>query len=105
MDTGIRDQVGLELGDVDVERTVEAERRGQRRDDLADEAVEVRVRRRHRSEGGESAGVELAGRPRVAADCDFAITEQGVEAIDDGGVERRNKCWMDWMDLYIRRRI
>ena len=45
VDARVRHQVGLELGDVDVERTVEAERRGQRRDDLGDQAVEVGVRR------------------------------------------------------------
>merc|ERR1719214_323682 len=45
VDARVRHQVGLELGDVDVERAVEAERGGQRRDDLRDEAVEVGVRR------------------------------------------------------------
>ena len=40
-----RHEVGLELGDVDVERAVKAERRRERRADLRDEAVEVRVRR------------------------------------------------------------
>ena len=34
MDARVRHQVGLELGDVDVQRAVEAERRGERRDDL-----------------------------------------------------------------------
>jgi hypothetical protein len=45
VDARVRHQVGLELGDVDVQRAVEAERRGERRDDLGDEAVQVRVRR------------------------------------------------------------
>mmetsp|Transcript_56617 Transcript_56617/g.100036 ORF Transcript_56617/g.100036 Transcript_56617/m.100036 type:complete len:463 (-) Transcript_56617:29-1417(-) len=45
VDARVRHQVGLELGDVDVERAIEAERRGERRDDLRDEAVEVGVRR------------------------------------------------------------
>ena len=45
VDARVRHQVGLELGDVDVERAVEAERRGERRDDLRDQAVEVGVRR------------------------------------------------------------
>jgi hypothetical protein len=35
VDARVRHQVGLELGDVDVERAVEAERRGERRDDWA----------------------------------------------------------------------
>ena len=41
----VRHEVGLELGDIGVERAVEAERRRERRADLRDEAVEVRVRR------------------------------------------------------------
>ena len=39
-------QVGLELVQVDVERTIEAERRGDRRDNLCNETIEVRERRR-----------------------------------------------------------
>merc|ERR1719446_1146475 len=45
VDARVRHEVGLELGDVDVERAVEAERRGERRAHLRDEAVEVGVRR------------------------------------------------------------
>ena len=45
VDARVRHEVGLEFGDVDVERAVEAERRRERRADLCDEAVEVRVRR------------------------------------------------------------
>ena len=45
VDARVRHQVGLELGHVDVERAVEAERRGERRDDLREQAVEVGVRR------------------------------------------------------------
>merc|ERR1719258_209114 len=45
VDARVRHEVGLELGDVHVERTVEAERRGERGDHLAEEAVQVRVRR------------------------------------------------------------
>ena len=44
MDVRVRHEVGLKLGDVDVERAVEAERRRERRAELRDEAVEVRVR-------------------------------------------------------------
>ena len=43
--TRIRHKVRLELGDVDVEGAVEAERRRQGRDHLRQQAVEVRVRR------------------------------------------------------------
>ena len=45
VDARVRHEVGLELGHIDVERAVEAERRRERRDDLRDEAVEVGVRR------------------------------------------------------------
>ena len=45
VDARVRHEVGLELGDVGVERAVEAERRRERPADLRDEAVEVRVRR------------------------------------------------------------
>ena len=45
VDTRVRDQVGLELGDVNVQGTVETQRRGERRDALRDQAVEVGVGR------------------------------------------------------------
>ncbi len=45
VDPRVRHQVGLELGEVDVEGAVEPERGGDGRDDLADEAVEIRVSR------------------------------------------------------------
>ena len=40
-----RHQVGLELVQIHVERTVETKRRGDRRDDLGDESIQVGVRR------------------------------------------------------------
>jgi len=43
VDTRIGDEVGLELGDIHVQGTVEPQRGGQRRDDLSDEPVEVGV--------------------------------------------------------------
>ena len=45
VDTRVRDEIGLELSDVDVEGTIEAERRGEGGDDLTDETVEVGVGR------------------------------------------------------------
>ena len=45
VDTRVRYQVGLELGQVDVERALEAKRRRDRADDLRDQSVQVRVRR------------------------------------------------------------
>merc|ERR1712006_62344 len=43
VDTRVRDEVGLELSDVNVEGTMETEGGGQGGDDLSDEAVEVGV--------------------------------------------------------------
>ncbi len=43
VDARIRHQVGLELGQIHVERTVEAQRSGQGRHDLGDESVQVGV--------------------------------------------------------------
>merc|ERR1711990_1383045 len=45
VDARVRHEIRLELGDVDVEGTVEAERRRQGRDHLRQKAVKVRVRR------------------------------------------------------------
>lgn len=44
VDTGVGHQVGLELGDIHVQGTIEAERRSQRTNDLSDQAVQVGVR-------------------------------------------------------------
>mmetsp|Transcript_38509 Transcript_38509/g.96795 ORF Transcript_38509/g.96795 Transcript_38509/m.96795 type:complete len:295 (-) Transcript_38509:622-1506(-) len=43
VDAGVGNQVGLKLGHIDVQGTVEAQRRGQGRDDLSDEPVQVGV--------------------------------------------------------------
>jgi hypothetical protein len=43
VDTGVRHQVSLELSDIDVEGTIETQRRGQGRDHLGDDAVDVGV--------------------------------------------------------------
>ena len=45
VDARVRHQVGLELGQVDVESAVEAQRRRDRADDLSDQPVQVGVRR------------------------------------------------------------
>ena len=52
MDSGVGDGVGLELGDINVESTIESEGGGQRRDKLSTEAVQVGV--------GESLDVEVS---------------------------------------------
>ena len=43
VDSGVWDQVGLELGKIDVEGTIESEGSGDGGDDLADESVQVGV--------------------------------------------------------------
>ena len=45
VDAGVRHQVGLELGDIDVEGSIETQGSGQRGDNLSDETVQVGVSR------------------------------------------------------------
>ena len=45
MDPWIGHQIGLELGQIDVQRAVESQRSGYRRDDLRQQTVQVRVGR------------------------------------------------------------
>jgi len=88
MNTGIGDEVGLELGDIDVESTVEPEGGSQRGDDLGDEPVQVGV-------GGS---LDVEGPPAdivdgfvVKHDSDIGVLEEGVGredgvvGLDDGG--------------------
>ena len=51
VDARVGHQVGLELRHVHVEGTVEAQRRGERRDDLGDQAVQVGVGRAAEGKG------------------------------------------------------
>ena len=43
MDSGVWHQVGLELGNIDVECTIESQRGGQRGDNLGNESVQIGV--------------------------------------------------------------
>lgn len=43
VDSRVRNQVGLEFVEIDVQSTVEAQRRGDRRDHLSDELVQITV--------------------------------------------------------------
>lgn len=43
VDTRVRDQVGLELVQIDVQRTIESQRRGDRADNLSYQAVEMLI--------------------------------------------------------------
>lgn len=75
VDTGVGHQVGLELGQVDVEGTVEAERRGDRRDDLGNETVEVGV--------GRALNVEVAAANVVDG---LVVNHEGTVRVLEGGV-------------------
>ena len=68
-------QVGLELSDIHVEGTVKAQRRGQRRDDLGDQAVEVGVRRALNVEG---AAADVIHSLIVEHDGNVGVLQQGV---------------------------
>merc|ERR1719265_1945980 len=94
VDTRVRHEVGLELGDVDVEGTVEAEGRGEGRDDLADEAVQVGV-------GGalnvQVAAAEVVDGLVVEHGGDIGVLEErvrredGVVRLNDGGRDLRRR--------------
>jgi hypothetical protein len=75
VDTGVGDEVGLELGDVNVEGTIEPEGGGEGRDDLGDETVEVGV-------GGalnvEVPAADVVEGLFVLADVDFGVIVEGV---------------------------
>mmetsp|Transcript_26424 Transcript_26424/g.62713 ORF Transcript_26424/g.62713 Transcript_26424/m.62713 type:complete len:413 (+) Transcript_26424:283-1521(+) len=87
VDAGVGHQVGLELGDVNVERAVEAEGGGQRRDDLRDEAVEVGV---GRALDVEVAAADVVEGLVVEAEGAVGVLEEGVRGqhgvvrLDDG---------------------
>ena len=75
VDTRIRHQVGLELGDIDVQGTIESQRGGQRGDDLSNESVQVGV--------GGSFNVQLSSADVIDGfvvenDCDIGVFQQGV---------------------------
>ena len=88
VDAGVGHQVGLELGDVNVERTVETEGRGEGRDHLADEPVKVGV-------GGaldvEGPAADVVDGLVVEHDGDVGVLEEGVGGehgvvgLNDGG--------------------
>ena len=75
MDTGVGDQVGLELGDIDVQGTIETEGGGQGGDHLSDESVKVGV-------GGsldiEVAAADIVDGLVVEHDSDVGVLEEGV---------------------------
>merc|ERR1711935_760585 len=75
VDARVRDQVGLELSKIDVEGTIEAERRGDGGDDLSDEPVEVGV--------GRALNVEVATADVVDG---LIVHHEGTVGVLQGGV-------------------
>jgi len=75
VDSGLRHQVGLELGDVDVQSAVESQGCSQGGDDLSDQSVQVGL--------GGSLDVQVASADVVDSlvvehDCDVGVLQQGV---------------------------
>jgi len=85
VDTGVGDEVGLELGNINVEGTIETEGSGQGRDNLSDETVQVGV-------GGaldiEVAAADIVDGLVVEHDGDIGVLEERVGGED--GVVRFN---------------
>jgi hypothetical protein len=79
VDTGVGNQVGLELVEVDVEGTVEAQRRSDGADDLGDQAVQVLVR--------GPGDVEVAAADVVDS---LVVDEEGAVRVLDGAVRRQD---------------
>lgn len=79
MDAGVRNQVSLELVEIDIERTVEAQRRSDGADDLSDEAVKVLV--------GGARDAEVAAANIVDG---LVIDEECAVRILNGAVGREN---------------
>jgi len=96
MDTGVGDEVGLELGHIDVEGTIESEGGSEGGDNLRDESVEVGV--------GGSLNIEVSSADIVDGlvvehDGDIGVLKEGVSGEDgvvwlnDGGGDLRG--WVD----------
>jgi hypothetical protein len=75
----VRNQVGLELVEIDVKSTVESERRGDRADNLGDQAVQVLVRR--------TGDVEVATADVVDG---LIVDEECAVRVLNGAVSRQN---------------
>lgn len=79
VDTRIRDQVGLELVQINVKRTVKAQRRGDGADDLGDQAVEVLVAR--------ASDIKVATADVVDG---FVVDKESAVGVLDRAVGRQN---------------
>ena len=88
MDSWVWDQVGLELGDIDVKGTIESEGSSEGGDNLSDESVEVGV--------GGSLDVEVSSADIVDGlvvehDGDISVLEERVGG-ENGVVGLNNGC-------------
>lgn len=93
VDTRVRDQVGLELVQIDVKRTVEAQGRGDRADDLSNQAVEVLVARTRNVKVATADVVDglVVDEESAVGVLDRAVGRQdGVVRLNDGG--RYTRC-------------
>jgi len=100
MDTWIWNQVSLELGHIDVESTIEAERGGERGDNLSDEAVKVGVGWALDVEG---AAADVVDGLVVKHEGNIGVLEEGVSG-EDGVVWLNNSggdLW-GWVDAEIK---
>jgi len=88
VDTRIRDQVGLELVQIDVKRTVEAQRRGDGAHDLSNQAVEVLVARARNVKAAAADVVDslVVHEESAVGVLNRAVGRQdGVVRLNDGG--------------------
>merc|ERR1712113_922788 len=96
MDTGVGDEVGLELGHIDVEGTIESEGGSEGGDNLRDESVEVGV---GRSLNIEVSSADIVDGLVVEHNGDIGVLKEGVSGEDgvvwlnDGGGDLRG--WVD----------
>jgi len=100
VDTGIRHQVGLELVQVDVQRAIEAEGRGNRRDDLSDQTVEVFVTR---TLNAEVATADVIDGLVVNHEAAVRVLQGGVGS-QDGVVGLNDRCGIlgSWIDTELQ---
>lgn len=84
-DTGVRHQVGLELGQIDVEGTIETQGSGDGRHNLGDQSVQVGV--------GWSLNVQVSSADIVDG---LVINHECTVRVLKGGVRAENRVvWLD----------
>ena len=75
MNSGIRDQVGLEFSHIDVQSTIESERGSQRGDNLSNKSVQVGI-------GGplnvEISSADIVDSFVIEHDCDISVFQKRV---------------------------